>query len=115
MASTTSLTVTPAAFLTALIRSSDQDCAAHRRAPPIGTLSMVRGARNGRVSCCSSSAARPRVTVEEACLIADCIVPASFAQRPALWAGLVARGGTDHGAPDFVVVGVGGSASPAAG
>ena len=63
---TTSLTVAPAAFLTALIRSRDQDCAAHRRAPPMGTLSMVRGARNGMVSCCSTSAARPSCTVEDA-------------------------------------------------
>ena len=40
-----SFMLTPAAFLTALMRSSDQDCVAQRRAPPIGTLRMVRGAR----------------------------------------------------------------------
>src|SRR5881275_2971816 len=58
MASTTSLTVTPAADLIARMRASDHDCAATRRAPPIGTLNTVLGARNGKVNCCSSSAAR---------------------------------------------------------
>ena len=57
MASTTSLTVTPAADLMARIRASGHDCAATRRAPPIGTLNIVFGARNGSVSCCSKSAA----------------------------------------------------------
>src|ERR1700742_4811189 len=47
-----------------LKRSSDHDCAAHRRAPPMGTLSMVRGAANGSVSCCSTSAARASDHVE---------------------------------------------------
>ena len=51
-ASTTSLRVTPVAFLIARKRSTGQDCAAHRRAPAIGTLNMVFGAPNGRVSCC---------------------------------------------------------------
>ncbi len=41
-----------------------QDWAATRRAPPIGTLSMVRGAANGNVSCCSTSAARASDHVE---------------------------------------------------
>ena len=64
MARTTSLTVTPAALLTFLMRSSYQDCAAHRRAPPMGTLNMVRGATKGSVSCCSSRAARASLTGE---------------------------------------------------
>jgi hypothetical protein len=71
MASTTSLTVTPAADLTALMRSNDQDCAATRRAPPIRTLNIVRGARKGRVSCCSSSAARASFSVDGANANAD--------------------------------------------
>ena len=58
MASTTSLELTPAADLIARMRARGHDCAATRRAPPIGTLNIVLGARNGRVSCCSSSAAR---------------------------------------------------------
>ena len=53
MASTTSLTVTPAACLIAITRSIGQDCAAQRRAPPIGTLKIVLGAPNGNVNCCS--------------------------------------------------------------
>ena len=39
------------------------DCAATRRAPPIGTLNIVCGATNGRVSCCSTqrgASQRPR-------------------------------------------------------
>ena len=51
------MTVTPAADLIARIRASGHDCAAARRAPPIGTLNIVLGARNGSVSCCSTSAA----------------------------------------------------------
>ena len=51
------MTVTPAADLTRLNRSSGQDCAANRRAPPILTLNIVLGAANGRVNCCLTSAA----------------------------------------------------------
>src|ERR1700760_462810 len=66
MANTTSLTVTPAADLTARMRASGHDCAATRRAPPIGTLNIVFGARNGRVSCCFNSAALATDSVEGA-------------------------------------------------
>src|SRR5262245_47725088 len=98
MASTMSLTVTPAAFLTTLMRSSDQDWAAHRRAPPIGTLSIVRGARNGRVNCCCTSAARPRAIVDGAYRATDRIVPVSFSHRPDdVGAGVRRRAGNDHG------------------
>src|SRR5215212_11662377 len=75
MASTTSLTVTPAADLIARIRASGHDCAATRRAPPIGTLNIVLGARNGRVSCCSTSAARATDTVEGASEASDPTAP----------------------------------------
>src|SRR6202000_1995675 len=68
---TTSLSVTPAARLTLLIRSTGQDCAAQRRAPPILTLSMVRGAPNGSVSCCSNRAARASDTVDGASAARD--------------------------------------------
>src|SRR6202522_1440284 len=46
------------------MRSTDHDCAAHRRAPPILTFNMVRGAPNGNVSCCSKNAARASLTVD---------------------------------------------------
>src|SRR2546423_14414556 len=71
MASTTSLTVTPAADLIAGMRASDHDCAATRRAPPIGTLNTVLCARNGRVNCCSSSAALATDRVEGASEASD--------------------------------------------
>ena len=44
---------------------------AHRRAPPIWTFNMVRGAANGSVSCCSSSAARASDTVDGASAATD--------------------------------------------
>src|SRR6185437_8697361 len=66
MASTTSLTVTPAADLMARNRASGHDWAATRRAPPMGTLNIVLGARNGRVSCCSTSAALATDSVDGA-------------------------------------------------
>ena len=37
-----------------------------RRAPPMGTLNIVLGARNGRVSCCSNSAALATESVDGA-------------------------------------------------
>ncbi len=64
MAKTTSLTVTPAAFLIAITRSIGQDCAAQRRAPPIGTFRMVLGAPNGSVNCCSMKPLRARLSTE---------------------------------------------------
>ena len=64
MASTTSLTVTPVADLMARIRSSGHDCAATRRAPPIGTLNIVFGARNGSVRLLLESAALATDSVE---------------------------------------------------
>src|SRR6476661_1606895 len=76
MASTTSLTVTPAADLTARKRASGHDCAATRRAPPIGTLNIVFGARNGRVNCCSNSAALATERVEGASEATDPTAPA---------------------------------------
>src|SRR2546423_14491711 len=75
MASTTSLTVTPAADLMARMRASDHDCAATRRAPPIGTLNTVLGARNGRVNCCSSRAALATDSVEGASETTDPTAP----------------------------------------
>jgi hypothetical protein len=65
------LTVTPAADLTARSRSIAQDCAATRRAPPIGTLNIVRGAPYGSCSCCSSSAERASDSVEGASAATD--------------------------------------------
>src|SRR3954468_17575967 len=63
MASRTSLTYAPAALATARIRSIDHDGAANRRAPVIGTLSMLRGAWPGSTTLLSS---RPRCTVRNA-------------------------------------------------
>src|SRR3954466_5160619 len=63
MARITSLTVAPAAFATARMRSIDHDCAANRRAPVIGTLSMLRGAWPGSTTLLSIS---PRCTVRNA-------------------------------------------------
>ena len=60
----TSLKVTPAATLMLLSRSIPHDWAATRRAPPMGTFSMVFGAANGNVNCCSTSAARASDNVE---------------------------------------------------
>jgi hypothetical protein len=42
---------------TARTRSSDQDCAANRRAPPIGTLNIVFGASNGSAAAVSGTRA----------------------------------------------------------
>src|SRR5690242_8721653 len=75
MASTTSLTVTPAADLMARMRASGHDCAATRRAPPIGTLNMVLGARNGNVNCCSNSAALATESVDGASEATDPTTP----------------------------------------
>src|SRR5262245_36833844 len=75
MASTTSLTVTPAADLMARIRASGHDCAATRRAPPIGTLNIVLGARNGRVNCWSKSAALATESVDGASEATDPTAP----------------------------------------
>src|SRR4029453_10247456 len=75
MASTTSLTVTPAADLTARICASGHDCAATRRAPPIDTLNIVLGARNGRVNCCSTSAALATASVDGASDATDPTAP----------------------------------------
>ena len=52
----TSLTVTPEASLTATTRLIGQDCAAQRRAPPIGTLNIVFGACIGRTTSPSRNA-----------------------------------------------------------
>src|SRR5581483_11068485 len=79
MARTASLKLTPAALLTLKTRSSDQDWAAQRRAPPILTLNIVCGAVIGSVSCCSNSAARASFTVEGASPTTD---PAVLARAP---------------------------------
>src|SRR5690606_1799271 len=56
IASTTSLRVTDAAEATARTRSNGHDCAANRRAPPIGTLNIVLGAWSGNVNACARKA-----------------------------------------------------------
>src|SRR6201995_2071956 len=77
----TSLKLTPAAALMLLSRSMPHDWAATRRAPPIGTLNMVRGAANGRVSCCSTSAARASDHVEGANAAIDPTVSRNVCNR----------------------------------
>ena len=84
IASTTSLMVVPEAALTLRIRSSDHDCAATRRAPPIGTFNMVRGAPKGRVNCCSSNAARANASVDGASAATDPTVRVIICSRDGL-------------------------------
>ena len=67
--------------LTSLMRRSGHDCAAQRRAPPIGTFNMVLGARNGNVSCCSRSAERAMPSIEAPERGIDLMVPASVCSR----------------------------------
>ncbi len=57
------------------MRASGHDCAATRRAPPIGTLNIVLGARNGSVSCCSISAALATESVDGARAASEPTVP----------------------------------------
>ncbi len=54
----TSLTVAPAALPSALMRSSEYDCAAKRRDPEMATLNIVGGAWNGLASDGCRCAAR---------------------------------------------------------
>ena len=90
------------------MRASGHDCAATRRAPPIGTLNIVLGARNGSVSCCSSSAALATDSVEGARAATDPTVPVidCSADRDWPWSLLLALRPERPRHPHLAVVGV---------
>ena len=73
----------------------------------MGTLSMVLGASNGRVSCCSSSAARARVSAEGPSAATDPAIRASSPSRDERGLALLRVRGAVPGHPKVGVLRVG--------